>query len=333
MFISSLMLLLGSPTGTWRISLDDLEVYVTDPFTTNLIAVADDGTLVIKDSNNSRLLFLDADGVLHKTFGQKGMGPGEFFSIDGLTWVGEKQAFFVTDRGTQRLSQFDRQGNLMHAEKAGFFRDPVLDRHGKVYFMKRVGSNSDYRNAIYTYTPQSKAEKEIFSSAMELIATHMIWHPRLVFAPGSNFVAVNLSSNDAIQILDPETGARLANWDAHLPEIPLTKGFREAYMKDFLSRVFAKGAPPKGFQVDHREVWPFLHTMLVDAQDRIWVFLFRSDVSMPVPYRMFDRTGTLLAKGKVTGMPQTIALGNLYALEVRQEETILTRTPLTTLLP
>lgn len=72
-----------SHTSSWEIPLPGLGLYPSEPFTNNLVAIADDSTMVFCDRQAGRLIFTDSDGTVQATFGQKGQGPGEFFSIDG----------------------------------------------------------------------------------------------------------------------------------------------------------------------------------------------------------------------------------------------------------
>lgn len=319
------------PSKAWEIPLDTLDYFVTDSFATNLVAVAADGTILLKDQKESRLLFVNADGSLRKAFGTKGLGPGEFYFIDGLAWVSDLQAFFVTDRGTKRISKFDASGELLEELSAPFLRGPVFDQQGHFYYMTRSGGAA-YKNAIVGFSLADKAENQLFSADMEKIATMMVWHGHLVYAPGSDFLVATHSGKDPIYILDKQSGQPLATWQPKLPRIPLSQSFRDDYMKDFMARVFSKGSPPEGFQVDHRDEWPRLHTIKVDDQDRIWIFLHRASDALPTPYRVYDAKGQLLSTGKFQGRPQVFDKDFLYVIKASEDDHVLTRHPLKALL-
>lgn len=324
MFILGAIWLAVLPPNTWKITLEDLDLYVEDSFSTNLVAIADDGTILFKDNKEVRLLFVNENGELRKAFGKKGMGPGEFYNIDGLAWIADLNAFFVTDRGTKRVSKFNTQGELLEEFTTQFLRGPVFDQQGNFYFMKRSGGDN-YQNYILSYSLADNSEHQLFAADMEKIATIMVWHGHLVYDPGSNFLVATHSGKEPIYILDKKTGKQLETWNPKLPTIPLTKEFRDQYMRDFMGRVFSKGRPPKGFQVDHRDEWPLLHTLKVDRQDRIWIFLHRAGDDMPTPFRVYDTKGTLLGMGKFQGRPQYFTKDYLYVIKEAEKGHVLVR--------
>jgi len=324
MYLFSLIWLILSPSPEWKMALDDLEIYGFDGFTSNMVAVADDGSLMLKDQAECRLIFIGPDGRTRKVFGRQGRGPDEFFAIDGIGWVKSEQAFYVTDRGNLQVSKFDRNGNRLDAFRTKIMRNPVFG-DGALYYMKRNNDTERYQNAIHGFSLTKKTDRVLFKTDMEMIATVMVWHGQLLFAPGSDFLAATHTDTNQMHILDPETGETLEQWKLNVPRIPLDRDWRDAYMKDFTARVFSKGRPPKGFRFDFRDQWPYLHTIKVDPADRIWIFLHRSQDDDPVPYRVFDRHGKLLKSGKISGIPQAIASQFLYLIEMTEQGSVLER--------
>jgi len=314
-----------APSVDWVVSLNSLQIYGTDSFSVSEVAIASDGNLMIKDNKESRLAFTDADGKLIKYYGQRGMGPGEFYMVDGIGWVESQKAFFATDRGTLRVSKFTSKGEFVDAFTTGLMRGPVFGDKDRLFFMRRVGSGSKYANALVSFSMSDKKDEEIFSAKMEQIPTIMIWHGQLTYDVGSNFVAVSHSDSGEVHILNPTTGKSMSKWPLNVPRIPITKEFLDPYMKDFMGRVFSKGRPPSGFKVDHREEWPYLHCLKIDREDRVWVFMHRLTDETLTPYRVFDLKGKVIKNGRLKGRPQTFTKEHLYVIDMNDDDTRLLR--------
>ena len=72
---------------------------------------APDGTIVVIESELSRVAFYSADGALIATKGRQGEGPGEFSRLSAL--VAAPDRVFVFDRGHQRISEFTLAGDFV----------------------------------------------------------------------------------------------------------------------------------------------------------------------------------------------------------------------------
>jgi len=84
------------------------------------VAIASNGDIYVADGHsggggpdgNSRIMKFDKNGRFLKTWGKKGMGPGEFdevhsLELDSRGWV------FVADRQNNRIQIFDPEGNFI----------------------------------------------------------------------------------------------------------------------------------------------------------------------------------------------------------------------------
>ena len=71
----------------------------------------EDGSFVIADGGSLELRFFSADGVLERTTGRSGEGPGDFGSFDLLSMISD--SLFVIDRWNNRIAVLDRQGSLI----------------------------------------------------------------------------------------------------------------------------------------------------------------------------------------------------------------------------
>ncbi|MDA1371936.1 MAG: 6-bladed beta-propeller [Proteobacteria bacterium] len=109
-----------SPTGVHLLTLGskgggrDEEYF----YTPNDMHVAPDGSIFVGEGHSSaegtpnRVLKFDADGNYLFSFGEWGMGPGQFRQPHGLA-MDSKGRLFVADRGNDRIQIFDQDGNFI----------------------------------------------------------------------------------------------------------------------------------------------------------------------------------------------------------------------------
>ena len=77
------------------------------------VAVAADGTFYVSDGyGNGRVLRFGADGSLLGTWGQIGVGPGQFVTPHGIA-IGPDGDVYVADRGNGRVQAFSPDGAFL----------------------------------------------------------------------------------------------------------------------------------------------------------------------------------------------------------------------------
>ena len=130
-----------SPTGIHLMSLGrkgggrDEEYF----YTPNDVLVAPDGSIFVGEGHSNgegspnRVHKFDADGNHLFSFGEWGMGPGEFRQPHALA-MDSKGRLFVADRGNDRIQIFDQEGNLLDiwyqfSRNSGIF----IDEHDVLY--------------------------------------------------------------------------------------------------------------------------------------------------------------------------------------------------------
>jgi hypothetical protein len=322
MFIASMILCALMQEEAWGMPLNFLNF---DAFATGVVAVSENGVMLSKHEEEGRLMFMRPGYSLARFYGRKGRRPGEFAVIDGLAWVSSRKVFFVTDPGKNRISTFSEDAKLLEEFNTPQLRRPVFDDEGTIFFVKRATNGDKYMSEIRRYLLESGEEKVLFSTPIEVVSTMMIWHPRLVYAPGTDFLAVTHGGREGIYVLDKHSGKELHRWNPKLPRVSLSRSFRKRYVKNFRDRSYLQDVPGNGIEISYRDHWPLLHQLLVDKDDRLWVFLHRENSEMPVPFRVYDKTGALLGRGRLPGMPQVFDKTHLYLIENREEKTMLVR--------
>ena len=130
-----------SPTGAHLMSLGtkgggrDEEYF----YTPNDVHVAPDGSIFVGEGHSSaentpnRVHKFDAEGNHLFSFGEWGMGPGQFRQPHGMA-MDSKGRLFIADRGNDRIQIFDQEGNLLDiwyqfSRNSGIY----IDEHDVLY--------------------------------------------------------------------------------------------------------------------------------------------------------------------------------------------------------
>jgi hypothetical protein len=105
------------------------------------VAIAPNGDIFVSDGHtgggtatgNARVVKFDKNGKFIKTWGKKGMGPGEFDVVHGLTFD-SRGRLFVADRQNNRIQIFDQDGVFI-AQWFQFGRPSgiYIDRNDVIY--------------------------------------------------------------------------------------------------------------------------------------------------------------------------------------------------------
>ena len=116
--------------------------------------IAPDGSMFIADGHNAktnnRILKLDRDRKLVKTWGKLGDGPGEFNQPHGLALDGQGR-LYVADRGNSRIQIFDQDGNFL-AQWRQFGRPSGIAIKGDMIYvadsLSSAQNNPGFKNGI-----------------------------------------------------------------------------------------------------------------------------------------------------------------------------------------
>lgn len=80
------------------------------------VAVGPEGHLWVADGRNARIQVFDRDGVLVRSVGREGQGPGEFGAVNSLAWLGD--TLLVLDFGNGRIAELSRDGEWLGVRPA-----------------------------------------------------------------------------------------------------------------------------------------------------------------------------------------------------------------------
>ena len=186
-----LLMTLGTPGQPSDTGYDgrDVETVVrgAPPFNrcTNL-AVAANGDLYVSDGyGNARVHHFSAEGKLLRSWGEPGVGPGQFYLPHGI-WVAPDGRVLVADRENDRLQFFSPDGEYLD-EWTDVQRPCAIkiDREGLVY-VAELGVRPGRKSFVHgVATEERPGRVSIFDLSGTLVAR---WGDLDVCAPG-NFVA------------------------------------------------------------------------------------------------------------------------------------------------
>ena len=291
-------------------------------------AVSDDGHVALADVDERQIVLIDNQGELVGRFGRKGMGPGEFGNIWFIRWSTARQCLAVLDWGNKRLALWTLQGLVLNEYKiVDFIPDAALvEADSLIYPVNRYARDGDpalvvldfvtgASKRVWAHKPEQRGTVHAFkiSKGFPVIAA-VAWHPKLLFARGSDFFAVTYGAAEKVEIIDFQ-GNTLATLDPRLPRFPLT----DAHVAEQLPG-YTPAKRKKVESLEKRpEYQPVTQSLLVDARDRIWSFGYASRAGGPVPFRVFDRTGVVLSEDEIEGAPSAVHHNTLYVLNKTED--------------
>ncbi len=311
----------ASPEPVWRISLDALLIYPERSH--SLAAAADHGALILADPKNHRLALTDAAGAVVAWFGKRGRGPGEFQSVDAVGWDPAAKVFVVADRANGRIVAISPKGALVSETRIDSpFRDPVFATDGALLLMRR-GDGDGFRHSVWRRAGGEPASLHQQETAR--IATRLEWNPRLIFAGGREFVAINAGDTAEILLVHPQSGRRIAAFSPAAPRVPLSDDYYRERIRSLKKQT--KGAAPAPLErlTRREEFWPFFHHVSVDRQNRIWVFLHAEPVWGERRFYAHRAGGERIADGRIAGAPQDVRDGFIYAVVEREDRLYLVK--------
>lgn len=143
---------IGSDWQTFDVKLDTLLEIQEDsvPFIPypEFIVSDSSGNIVIAERTQQKLFVFNNEGDFIHTIGEKGPGPAEFRSINGMT-IDSNDVITVFDRSSQTFKNFRSSGEYINSEKID---SPVN--------IPEFGKWKNYRLMYYsTYNPNGKEKK------------------------------------------------------------------------------------------------------------------------------------------------------------------------------
>lgn len=157
------------------------------------------GRLIVVDTTEHRVKIFNPDGTLHHSFGQRGVGEGEF-NYPTLLWRDAQGKLYVTDSLNFRVQTFDAQGQFLR--QFGQLGDGSGDN------MRQKGVATDSYGHVYIVDALFNAI-QIFDFRGQLLLSlgslgsdrGEFWLPVGIFIGADDMIYIADSYNQRIQIL------------------------------------------------------------------------------------------------------------------------------------
>jgi len=313
--------ILIEPKFETRINLAaELEIYSKHA----VFAVSSAGTLAIVDSKEYQVVF--SNGTTHRRAGRSGKGPREFSHIVSVLWDETQAAFLVCDTGNNRISAWSETGQFisedrmpavgsakdfqMTASKSFFYSDsyesPKWNQH-YLYFKSNAQSQAQ---VVWQFEfPPDWKPTNIRPQEPRPYIIFMHWDVDLRYGVGSNFVVV-WPHNNQLVLLDLMGKPLNQSIPMTLPRYPITQeqvdhmllGMRDEKMR---TQTRKHAVVP--------DFWPAVKHLIVDEQDRIWVFGFPAKVNGPHPFQVINQSSKILGEGTIPHEAQYVKGHRLYS--------------------
>ena len=298
-------------------------------------AVSDEGVIAILDRQERRIIFLPAQGEgPSQVSGQRGEGPGEFSRLETIQWWPPENVFLVVDRGNDRISKWSERGVLMG--EVTFVgtgpRDVKFSPNGPIFFSQSYGGPKGDQHFLYKKSA-AEAEPAVFwryqfpsgwkvtnlkKGEPRPYLIYMHWDVDLRYGLGSDFICL-WPHDEKILLVDLEGQPMGPSINLEMPRYSVTKEQLEHMLLGMRNVKIRDQIRQHAVIPDH---WPAVKHLLVDDQDRIWVFGFPKQVFGDHPFAVFDKMGNRVGEGHSPDIAQVVKGELFYSIHRDEEELI-----------
>jgi|AntRauTorckE6833_2_1112554.scaffolds.fasta_scaffold11498_2 hypothetical protein len=316
------------------------------------IITDDQNRVIIADGayGKCKIHVFNPDGSYLKTVGRNGRGPGEFLSLEKLFILNNN--LYVLDRNMQRISVFSLSSfellktidtkpdylqqieGLQSSSPYDFYlRDDgnFLVGLGDPRQIQKEDIREDSKYYIFNEEWEINSEQifsripyQYFYSATNnspSISTYSFMNRSLMDVAKDGAIFSAWSQNILIKVHDPN-GNYLRSFyypftHSKLNEDDIINRFDEAWKENNQEGI--KRWKARARTVDYPEIWPAIHDLVVDDENRIWIATI-TDSKTHFEWWVLDEHGKLLAKfdwpgkkvGENIGYGKTMKINNGY---------------------
>lgn len=322
----------ASPTErVWQNPLSKYDLSIVQASATTLVnmAVSSNDHILMIDNRSRELVIIGPDGELLNRAGRRGQGPQELNKPKILGWVEAEKLFYIIDEGNARISRWTDTGDFVDETTfvGGFLRKAAYKDKNNILYRAVAEGVTGRQPSISQYNLQTQETKPFWKmsasyennlagpsvkplSDLQLI---MVWHPRIHFQQGSDFLAVNYYSEDLL-ILDLATGEERKKFSVAIPQIEISDAYYEHVMESY-------GRMRSHFEsFDRPENWQPVAQLDIDANDQIWVFGHLLKPYGESRFAVHKPTGELIHQGMIPGVGQVSENNHIYSFQMDPEE-------------
>lgn len=307
-----------------------------------------DGKIVVADIGSAELRYYDSAGSFIRRAGRKGSGPGEFQAL-GLLWSMPADSVLAYDAVGRRASIFDSAGTYVRSvdlSRAGFlqpmgrmgdgtivalgfsFNPDSMPPEGSLYRSQQpvllVGSDSTLDTlgvfpGIDMYTVSMNFGGRSFPAPMMVnfghITTVQARGDRIYLGDNARFEVAVYGRDGHISRLiragsTPESvteADRNSALERNREAMMQNASRIPAAMRDQLETLLG--------QAKYAEQFPPFETIRLDQAGNLWVQHYARHRA-PIPYTVFDSTGSMISRVTLPARFQPMEIGTNYILGV-----------------
>ena len=300
------------------------------------VQAASDGTTYVLDYQAVEVRVFGPDGQYLRTIARRGEGPGEIMEANGIFLSGDT-LLWMHDYGQGRIIGLDPAGEEVRrftkpVFSFGYIWDGTFDRHG-LYWNRTEYFDEDERE-IET-GPIAGTSHEYFKSydlsTEEVDSVYLGESTYRAYVSLQSGYQIPFDASD-IHVVSPSGGFWHANTgsyrltrtdeggdtltviEASLPGIPVTSEDRSAYVQGIVERQPEERRAAEAVAAMMPDFKPILNSLLVDAEDRLWVER-AVPTGTPPFYDLFSEDGDYLGSVRFTFQPGYrlwVQHGNVY---------------------
>ena len=321
------------------------------------IAVADDGCVFVSNAKQHNIYKFDSRGNLVKTFGRKGLGPGDLFFPSQLSIAANKYLVINEYATNRRLSIFDLAGNYVKVIKTDWpvFESISLKNNviALLTYQTEIKGNKKERIAkIFTHHIDTGEEKPIYARKLDITQTKTVSGGRKVYyyeevfflSTNSGNILLGFNNNPDLAIYSP-AGEKLKSFRLQLKQHKITAELKERHYNIRLKRAWDNPNMPKRERAsfaknmkrnkskilsEFPEFYPYYTDILIDGEDNILVlknrYVDEPDWKWTPIYQVYSPDGELKCEfgmnfGKYDTkiwIPREFSNGFLYGIFERE---------------
>ncbi|MGH7711987.1 MAG: hypothetical protein ACREOG_11925 [Gemmatimonadaceae bacterium] len=274
-------------------------------------AVGVDGRLYVLENTVKQVHVYLPNGRYSKSFSRSGSGPGEIRDANGIITLPDR-TLWVNDHGNQRLNVYAHDGEQLRPVRtgargygcrwtafvntAGIVHDELIGPlQGTLARRRSDGVLIDTLNA--THCPGNETPRKTFISAQSkggrmARAIPFVQRSLVAYDPRGAKWCINRMEYRIARV-DLRSGRVVAEAVRDIPRTPIPRSVREAAIASIRADVSKYESTDADYSLVPNE-YPFVESLTVDDQGRLWVLRPQPDSSR-TSFDIFDERGAYLA--------------------------------------
>lgn len=257
-----------------------------------------DGNIAILDRAIGGIRFFTEDGTYIETFAPAGEGPGEFVTLDRMSFDQEGN-IYLGSFNDRKLCLYDRDLNLLKeiiftsSERSGAFKmysgsDSTFV--GMTWYFSEDSIGTEVARYSTSETPDLIYRRRLIPAANSANYQQLTGMITSVDQDGNVFIADNIYDQFKIICYSPNGDSLFAFGFDDFEPIPIPESIRDSTRERVLEQYVEHYGSAEGFDYEPAEFYMPIRSISVDSQNRLWI---REEFNSSIAY-IFNDEGTYL---------------------------------------